>query len=270
MGVLLSLFVPGFGLVRAGRLKRGMLWFAALQLVNLAGACVWVNRAIPTSVAVAAFAVCIATGLWMLWDSCRPGRMTPGSWLLWIAMLVLLTVVPSLPRLVAAAFAFPTLSMEPTFLGPEAGGPDYLLVNKAAYWFREPQRGDLLVFRTKGMAMIEAETRFDKTKETIYLKRLVGLPGETIQIRDGRLFADGRQLGPADGIPPFTYVQAHVLGDFTVDPDKYVVPQDSYFVLGDNSPRSSDSRYWGYVPRANVLGKVARIYWPPARVSVPR
>lgn len=84
------------------------------------------------------------------------------------------------------------------------------------------------------------------------------------------MFANGRKLGPADGMPPLTYLAPRVRPHFTLEPDKYVVQPDCYFVLGDNPERSSDSRYWGYVPKANVLGKVARIYWPPARISVPR
>lgn len=263
-GTVLSLLVPGFGLVRARQFKRGMLWLVALQLMGLAAACVWVTRAIPTAVAVAAFVVCIVAGLWMLGDSYRPGRMTLKLWVLFGVVLAVLMFVPALPRLVAAAFAIPTSAMEPTLLGTASGGPDLILVNRAAYWFSEPQRGDLVVFRTRGIRGIEAESRYEG--EMTYVKRLVGLPGETIQIRDGHVFANGRQLGAEDGLPSVTYVQPRFADDAT----SYTVPGDSCFVLGDNSPRSSDSRYWGYVPKANVLGKVARIYWPLSRISVPK
>jgi signal peptidase I len=263
VGVLLSLFVPGFGLVRARQFNRGVLWLAALQFIGLAVACVWITRAIPTAIAVAALAIHVAAALWMLWDSYRPGRMTLGLWLLYVLALSILAFVPPLSKLVAPTFTIPTSAMEPTLLGTQAGGPDHVMVNRAAYWFSEPQRGDLMVFRTGGIRAIEAESRY--TKEEIYIKRLVGLPGEVIEIHDGSVFANGRKLGTDDGLPSVTYVQAA----FGASPS-YTVPQDSYFVLGDNSERSSDSRYWGYVPNANVMGKVARIYWPLSRVSVPK
>jgi signal peptidase I len=270
VGLLLSLFVPGFGLVRARQFKRGLLWFVGLQLAGFAAACVWVARAIPTAIAVAAFAACIVAGLWMLVDNYRPGRMTFGLWVLLLVLATVTMFVPNLSKLVAAAYVFPTSSMHPTLLSPDAGGPDHILINRAAYWFADPRRGDLVAFRVRGIPGIEAEARYDATQETHFVKRLVGLPGETIEIRDGHVFADGNQLGAVDGIPPFTYVQPSVRPHFSLDPGKYVVPNDSYFVLGDNSPRSSDSRYWGYVPKENVIGKVARIYWPPSRMSVPR
>jgi signal peptidase I len=264
VGVVLSLLVPGFGQVRAGRFRRGVLWFVALQFTALATACVWITRAMPTSIAVAAFIAYVVTGIWMLVDSYRPGKMTLGLWGLFVLALCILAFVPSLSKLLAPAFTIPTAAMEPTLLGTQSGGPDHVMVNRAAYWFSEPQRGDLMVFRTGGIRAIEADSRYQK--EEIYVKRLVGLPGETIEIHDGCVFANGRKLGTDDGLPQVTFVQAKFSGSST----RYTVPAASYFVLGDNSERSSDSRYWGYVPNANVMGKVARIYWPLSRMSVPK
>jgi signal peptidase I len=97
---------------------------------------------------------------------------------------------------------------------------------------------------------------------SLFVKRVAGLPGEKIEIRDGHLFANGRQLSEQDGIPAVPYV-AHPAAS-------YIVPEGAYFMLGDNSRNSFDSRYWGSVPRANIQGRVARIYFPFSRAGVPR
>ncbi len=88
------------------------------------------------------------------------------------------------------------------------------------------------------------------------MKRLIGLPGQTVEIRDGVVYIDGAALTEA-------YLQ---------DPPIYqwgpeVVPLNSYFVLGDNRNDSVDSHLWGYVPAANLLGKAYKIYWPPNRIQ---
>ena len=107
--------------------------------------------------------------------------------------------------------------------------------------------------------------------ETFFVKRLVGLPGERIEIRDGRVFADGRLLDEGAGIPPITYVSpGSGMPSMLPSGGSYVVPRDGFVVLGDNSTRSFDSRYWGAVPRENIYGRVARIYYPWSRIGVPR
>jgi signal peptidase I len=100
---------------------------------------------------------------------------------------------------------------------------------------------------------------------------VVGLPGERIEIRDGHLFADGRQLNENNGIPTVLYysVPTSLTNSFNSG-GIYLVPDDAYFVLGDNSRKSFDSRYWGYVPRTNIYGRVSRIYYPFSRASIPR
>jgi signal peptidase I len=264
LGVLLSFLVPGFGLLRARQYTRGVLWLIGSQLLGLGVAFVWITRAVPTAIAMIALAMCIMVWLWLLRDSYRAGRMTPALWLTFLVLFIIFGFAPSLPSLVFHAFSISTDAMAPTLVATQAGNSDHIVVNKAAYWFSEPQRGDLAVFRTRGIKGIEAEDRYQG--EMTYVKRLIGLPGETIEIRDGHVFANGRQLGTEDGLPMVQYVQP----SFTQAPASYPVPKDAYFMLGDNSPRSSDSRYWGYVPKANVMGKVARIYWPPSRMSVPK
>jgi signal peptidase I len=156
----------------------------------------------------------------------------------------------------------PTAAMEPTLQGVSRGTPDHVIVDRVSYRFSAPRRGDLAVFTTAGIAGIP--------ERSIFVKRVVGLPGEKIEIRDGHVFANGRQLNERDGIPPVSYTAPSVKTQSVISGGSYVVPEDAYFMLGDNSRNSFDSRYWGFVPGANIYGRVSRIYYPFSRVGVPR
>jgi signal peptidase I len=140
---------------------------------------------------------------------------------------------------VVEAFSLSTPSMEPGLL---VG--DQLIVNKTAYLFSEPRRGDIAFYRS--------------TEGLLFAKRIVGLPGETIEIRERTLFINGNQLDE-----PYVRFHAPLLEvsqiDSTTPPS--VIPLDSYFVLGDNRDNSNDSRHTGPVPRAKIFGKVGAIFF---------
>ena len=260
LGVLLSLLVPGFGLVRARRVGRGVAWFVTLHLLAIGIALLVIWRTIPTALVVAAFVVWVLAQLMMLIDSYRPGRLPAALWVVFAIIFVTAAVLPIPARLVVHAFKMPTGPMRPTLQPAAADSPaDHFFADRLSYRFTKPKRGDLVVFRTDGISGIPAP-------HTIYVKRLVGLPGETIVIRDLRVFADGRELGPGDGVPAAIDYFNHR----STDESGFVVPENSYFVLGDNSRQSYDSRWWGAVPEANVFGRVARIYYPFARAGVPK
>jgi signal peptidase I len=263
LGVLLSLLVPGFGLVRAGRPLRGLAWLVGLQFVSVAVALLFIARSVPNWVVGVGMLVALLCILAMLVDSFRPGRLTWPLAVGFVTAFVALVALPSLPQLFAKGFKVPTVAMEPTLLGASHGIPDHIMVDRVTYLFSQPKRGELVVFRTSGIVGIPAEAFF--------VKRLVGLPGERIEIRDGRLFADGRQLDETSGIPPITYTLPKTLTSSMAPESGSVsyVPKNSFFFLGDNSANSYDSRYWGSVPRQNIYGKVARIYYPLSRIGVP-
>lgn len=174
------------------------------------------------------------------------------------------------------AFVIPSGSMEDTLL---VG--DHLLVDKLAYApadsfgalflpYQEIQRGDIIVFRKP------------HELETTMVKRAIGLPGDRIRIVDKRLWINGQPvdepyvehqtaffLDYRDNFPPATDVRAYP-GDVTragremlgsVKGGELVVPEGLYFALGDNRDFSLDSRYWGFVPRENIIGKPWIIYW---------
>lgn len=253
LSLLLSLLVPGFGLLRAGRVARGFTWFISLQGLAVFVAMLATWRAIPGWIILGALAFNLLCYLAMLVDSFRPGRLTSAGWFIFVAVFLALAFLPASHQLVARAFNIPNSNMKPTL---QPG--DQVFVDRLSYAFSNPKRGDLVAFRTTGLPKLPADQ--------FYLKRLVGLPGEKIEIRDGHLFADGRLLGEKDGIPNITYTIPSAQDATGV----YEVPLDAYFFLGDNSLNSSDSRYWGSVPRGNIYGRVARIYYPFDRLGVPK
>jgi len=117
----------------------------------------------------------------------------------------------------------------------------YLVVNKLAYRLHPPQRGDVIVFRPP------------TNPKKDYIKRIIGLPGETVEVREGYVYVDGRRLEE----PYIGQINPHSSWGPSV------VGQDEYFVLGDSRSNSSDSRSWGMLPGSNVIGKAWLSYWPP-------
>jgi signal peptidase I len=163
-----------------------------------------------------------------------------------IALLIALFV----RAFVVQAFKIPSSSMEPTLL---VG--DHILVNKFIYGIRIPLIGKK-VFRfskpTRGDVIVFIFPR-DRSKD--FIKRAIGLPGDTVEIRDRKIYINDRLIEDPWGIYSSWGPTA---------PDTYgpkVVPPDSLFVLGDNRNNSQDSRYWGFVPLDDVLGKAFIMYW---------
>lgn len=113
-----------------------------------------------------------------------------------------------------------------------------LIVVKAAYWFGEPQRGDVVIF-----------THPLDTERTL-VKRVIGLPGEQIEIKDYIVYIDGSPL------------QEPYIKGITSSMSITEVPEGFYFVMGDNRQASSDSRSWGLLPEGNIIGRAWLLYWP--------
>lgn len=178
----------------------------------------------------------------------------------WIESIIVALILAMIIRtFIIQAFKIPTGSMRPTLLEG-----DLILVNKFIYGakipftdlrlpaVRQPKRGDVIVF------IYPEDTKKD------FIKRLVGLPGETVEIKQGSIYIDGKPL--TDSM--FGRIFYYNVGAFEVERHKIKVPEDGFFVLGDNSSSSKDSRYWGFVPHKNVLGKAILIYWPPNRIRM--
>ena len=132
-------------------------------------------------------------------------------------------------------------SMVPSFLNG-----DFLLTDKVTYRFNEPKRGDVIVFKAPP----------DDRDE--FIKRIVGLPGEEIVILDGIIYVNGKALGE-NYIPTGTKTNA---GSFASNGKRLIVPENSYFVLGDNRPHSFDSRAVGFIAKDKITGRAWFLYWP--------
>jgi signal peptidase I len=116
----------------------------------------------------------------------------------------------------------------------------YLIINKLIYQLEEPNRGDIVVLHYPN----------DRTRD--FIKRIIGLPGDTVEIRDQQIFVNGARLDePYISAPPNNN-------------QEWVIPPDSFFVVGDNRPNSSDSRSWSYLPREDLIGRAWVVYWPPS------
>ncbi len=227
VGVLLSLFVPGFGLIRAGRVWRGVVWFLVVQVIGVFAVLLAICRSVPFWGVLAGFVIALSCELAMLVDSFRPGRLNARLWLVFVAALLAIVFLPSAPQFVARVFRIPTDGMAPTLRGRSHGPADQIIADRLCYILSSPKRGNLVVFRPPAMAI--AKTPADP--EILFFQRIVGLPGEKIEIRGGHVLADGRQLGESDGIPEIHYTTAPA-GPLIADSRVYEVPQDAYFMLG--------------------------------------
>lgn len=139
-------------------------------------------------------------------------------------------------RLLVQNYRVDGFSMEPTLHNSQ-----YILVDKAVYYLHSPERGDVIVFE------------WPKDTSQDFVKRIIGVPGDTVQVNaDGQVTVDGVRL------------QEPYVNDLTnpYGPETWKLGANQYFVLGDNRGDSSDSRDWGVVPRNDIIGKAAVVYWP--------
>jgi signal peptidase I len=178
------------------------------------------------------------------------------DWALTIAIAV--AAVLAIKAWVVNPYRIPSSSMEPTLHcaapepGCESGTSDRVLANRFIYRFRDPQRGDIVVFRTPEQAVVRCGAG------GTFVKRLVGLPGDRIALAGGVLEINGE---PVDE----PYVNGGERGsDFT----ERTLGADEYFMMGDNRGQSCDSREWGPVTRDDLIGPVFAVYWPLTRLGL--
>ena len=136
-------------------------------------------------------------------------------------------------------FAIQSYRVEGVSMQPGLVSNEYVLVNKVAYLFHPPERGDVIVFHYP----------LDTTKD--FIKRVIGLPGDTITVTGTTVTVDGVLLNE-----PYISQPANPLARV------WKVPPGDYFVMGDNRPASDDSRDWGFVPQSDLVGKAVMVYWP--------
>jgi signal peptidase I len=190
------------------------------------------------------------------------------DWLVTIAAAI--AFVLAFEAEVAKPYRIPSASMEPTLhcarpgSGCLASTSDRVLVNRLAYDFGSPQRGQVVVFT----APAGANSCDAGDAGTTFVKRLIGLPGETLREDAGGFIWIRRPGATAWTKLGEPYISAATRrADRTYTGRSWPVPKGEYFMLGDNRPDSCDSRVWGAVPRSSLIGPVILSYWPPTRIS---
>ena len=165
--------------------------------------------------------------------------------LVWAVALAL-----AIRTFIMAPFKIPSGSMHPTLLEG-----DRILVNKFIYHFRFPHRGDIMVFR------------YPEDPKRPFIKRLIAIGGDAVEIREGKILINGR---PLDGVGVFRTNHYYNNGAYGQEHQVIQVPPGEFYVLGDNSASSHDSRFWGFVPRRFVIGQAMCIFWPITRWRILR
>ncbi|MBU9888507.1 MAG: signal peptidase I [Candidatus Omnitrophica bacterium] len=182
----------------------------------------------------------------------EPKRWLWAKWKNWGEPLLIAALLAIFIRtFIFGPYKIPTGSMKPTFMEH-----DKIFVDKLSYRFRPPERGDIIVFKYP----------LDRKKD--FVKRLVGLPGDTVEIRNGVILVNGNPMTE----PPFGVHTYYNTEDWDYGKSGQVVrvPSDHFFALGDNSAHSADSRQWGFVPKKDLIGKAFMIWWPPRRIQLAR
>jgi signal peptidase I len=152
------------------------------------------------------------------------------------------------------SFGIHTLVAESRYVASESMLPtlkvnDRLLIDKLSYRWSNPERGDIVVFSP-------TEELKRQNLHKMMIKRVIGLPGEKVEIQEGRVYINGQLLQEKYAAEYLAYQWGPV-----------IVPPNSYLVMGDNRDNSYDGRYWGFVPRDYVIGKAAIRYWAPDRIG---
>lgn len=165
----------------------------------------------------------------------------------WLGVIAQAQIVPSLENPEAFRKAFEARYIPSGAMLPTLQINDRLLVDKQIYQSQAPKRGDIVVFQP-------TQALRQQNFQTAFIKRIIGLPGETVEIKNGKVFVNNRPL----------------VEKYIAEPPRYrygavKVPANAYFMLGDNRNNSYDSHYWGFVPRSLIIGKAIGLYCPIAR-----
>jgi len=156
-----------------------------------------------------------------------------------LAREIVETIALTLIIFLVIRFAIQSYRVSGPSMLPGLQTDDYVLVNKIAYLFHAPERGDVIVFHYP----------LDTSED--FIKRVIGLPGDTVTLDNKTVHVDGVVLH-----------EPYISEAYNPSGKTIKVPMDEYFVLGDNRPLSDDSRDWGFVPKADLVGKAVIVYWP--------
>jgi signal peptidase I len=188
------------------------------------------------------------------------------DWIVTIAVAV--AIVLAVKAWVVNPYKIPSPSMEPTLHcarpepGCEGDRSDRVLANRFIFHFRDPHRGEIVVFHSPPAAKAACSGG-------IFVKRIIGLPGEVWAERDGYTYIDGRRLSEPYVRPQRRDQQTKTMADIPPRDTMQRILPGMYLMEGDNRAHSCDSRVWGLVPRKSIIGKVFFTYWPIGRIGAP-
>ena len=187
----------------------------------------------------------------------------------WVVTIVgAVAIVLAIKAWVVNPYRIPSSSMEPTLHcaapapGCEARTSDRVLACRFCYHLHPPHRGDIVVFNTPSLAKTECGS------QGTFVKRLIGLPGEVWEERDGYVYINGRKLNEPYIKPDRRDNRTLGLSDLPPRNSYTRIPKNMYLMMGDNRKSSCDSRVWGLVPKKNLIGEVFATYWPPSRIAL--
>jgi signal peptidase I len=187
----------------------------------------------------------------------------------WVVTIVgAVAIVLAIKAWVVNPYRIPSPSMEPTLhcARPEpfceAGTSDRVLANRFIYHFRDPKRAEIVVFHAPAAASRACTGG-------VFIKRIIGLPGEVWAERNGFTYINGKLLSEPYVRPGRRDHQTKTMADIPPRGTLIRIPPDMYLMEGDNRAHSCDSRVWGLVPRSDLIGKAFLIYWPINRVGTP-
>jgi signal peptidase I len=255
---LLSYLVPGLGQVYNGQATKGLFFNFLISAWSglLLGILCYTMKSPMSGFSLGLLALLFFTllGAWFLiifesirtaWKAGEDHALKPyNKWYIYLFVILVVTGVeqlltPAVRDNIVKAYKIPAGSMQPTI---EIG--DYVISNQLYYRYHNPTHGDVIIFK------------WPRDENVDFVKRIVGCPGDTIEIKDNRVFLNGKKSDepyildvPSTGEQP-----GKNFGPF-------VIPENEYFVLGDNRNHSEDSRFWGTVPRHNIEGRVIFIYF---------
>jgi signal peptidase I len=275
---VLSIVTPGLGQVYNGQLLKGIFGLAALYGFLLLSTAVGLTHSfngliIHITLSLSAYAILLGDAIFTAIQQVRTGKSPAHTWrsymvgllLLSLTVFVLSGLVPDrIPGV--RAYKMAANSMLPTL-----DSEDRIVADMRYYRSHTPQRGDLIVFQ------------FSYQDHPVYIKRVIGMPGDRVKIVDQQVFVNGMRIrepyivhdaaAPLDpfgaNFPPRSpeYLQANMQPEWADEIFQYIhdgeitVPADKYFAMGDNRDHSWDSRYWGLIARDKIFGKGLYIYW---------
>ena len=266
LAVFLSVVFPGFGHIYLRKWIFGILSFLGLFVIVF----IFQRMDIDIFITVVIYKIFVCVHAYITCQDYKVKSKQPLVLFIIVYICIFFLnrfLLPQLKRRVVHIFG----PLSGTSMNSTLVEGDCAVVNSITYSFNEPKLGDVIMFHPPKNA-------FDKKVPSG--KRIIAIGGETIEIRDGKVFVDGKERNFGfetnrkvyrDSGPPLEYFGKSDNPYLTYGIDEpYSIPEGHYFVLGDNRQYSADSRYFGAVPRENIIGKVIKIYWPPRRMGLVR